>query len=274
MNKDIYLSKISSNFPEVAGKKIEVIEQKDKDLVFLDKKIVFVFPKNIEAKNNLIRAIDMSLFLSPNITLPISNFTYIPEKKDFAGYNYINGECLSIENFKKLNLHEQDIIANQLSIFLNELHSSSLPMCRKNGIKQGSDEEDVLDLSLKKICTLKKKISEKDIKYLEKLLDDFSKKRKKIYKFVLSHRKLNEQHIIIDYKKCIISGVLNFNHLEIDDPAVDFASLWDYGESFVDKVLYGYFLGSNELKERSFRWYIYNCISEDRLSFLKQEQIL
>ena len=256
-----YKNTIKKHFPELTGN-IEVLRGQEKDLVFLDKKCVFVFPKSINEKNKLKTELDISPQLELAITLPISSFKYIPSDYSFAGYDYILGKCLTNDIFEKLSLEQKDMIANQLSIFLNELHSFPLPACRRCGVVQAMSEKEILEATKKEVELILKKINKDEVVFLNNLIEYCSKNCKEIFKYVLCHKKINSGHVIFNEDNNAISGVINFSKLEIDDPASDFAYLWEYGEDFVDKVLYGYFLNSDDLKQRSFRWYAYMLMSD------------
>ncbi|MDO8425502.1 MAG: phosphotransferase, partial [bacterium] len=71
---------------------------------------------------------------------------------------------------------------------------------------------------------------------------------------------LTSDHILFDKNSKKVSGIIDFGGIEISDPAVDFSKLWEYSEKLVDKVLSGYHSKDEQLKSRSYRWYIYQCI--------------
>lgn len=266
-----YKNTIRKHFPELTGK-IEVLRGQEKDLVFLDKKCVFIFPKSINEKSKLKTELNIFPQLELSITLPIPNFKYVPIDCSFAGYDYLPGKCLTNDVFEKLSLEQKDMIANQVSIFLNELHSFPLPTCRRCGIIQATSEKEILEATKKEVNLILKKISKDEAAFLNSLIEHCSKNCKEVFKYALCHKKIDSDHLIFSEDNNAISGVISFGRFEIDDPASDFAYLWEYGEDFVDKVLYGYFLNSVDFKQRSLRWYTYILLNDAVCGLKKNDE--
>lgn len=272
MNINSKIEKIKKLFPELVFNSYESCLGKNKDIFILDKKVVFVFPKSIDIVDSVKKESNMASHLSLGVTLSISKFKYIEESEGIFGYDYIPGGCLSAETLKGLTLDERDIVANQLSIFLNELHSFPLPISRRCGVVQSISEKEELDSMGAKVGVIKKKLKENDLVFVSNLLEVFRNEWKENFKFVLSHGRFNGEHILIHNNS--ISGIINFRNLKISDPAIDIAQLWEYGEDFVDSVLHGYFLNSAELKKRSLKWYFYECIDDMYLAIMNRDEDL
>ncbi len=262
MNKQFFIKKIKNNFPDLKFKKSDIIDHGwNKTVILLDNEIVFTFPKNQEAKSKFKAEIEILPILSKKITLPIPNFQYIPTDKSFAGHDFVQGEPLTIECFKKLNSSQQNQIAKQVSDFLNELHNFSITRAKRNGVTLAWSEKDARSYYADQAKTVYKKLSPSDNSLLENIFDTYCNgKIKKDFKKTVVHQDLTSDHILFAPKTKMVCGIIDFGDIQISDPAVDFSKLWEYSENFVDKVLSGYQSKDKNLKSRSYRWYIYQCI--------------
>lgn len=262
MNKQFFIKQIKNNFSDLKFKKSDIIDHGwNKTVIVLDNKIVFSFPKNKEAESKFRAELEILPKLSETITLPIPNFQYIPADKSFAGYNFVTGEPLSIKDFNKLNSSQQNKIAKQVSDFLNELHNFSATKAKKYGVSLAWSEKDARNYYSEQAETVYKKLSSNDIKLLKSIFDTYCNgKIKTDFKKTVVHQDLTSDHILFDKNTKKVCGIIDFGDIQISDPAVDFSKLWEYSEKFVDKVLSGYQSQDKQLKSRSYRWYIYQCI--------------
>ncbi|HPL92960.1 MAG TPA: phosphotransferase [bacterium] len=262
MKKQFCLKQIKNNFPDLKFKKSEIIDYGwNKTVIVLDKKIVFTFPKNKEARSKFIVELEILPKLSKKITLPIPNFDFIPVDKSFAGYNYVSGEPLTIKDFKELNPSQQNKIAKQVAEFLNELHNFSLTKAKKAGVSMAWSEKEVRNYYTEQAETVYKKLSSSDKKLLKNIFENYCNgKIKTDFNKVVVHQDLTSDHILFNENTKKVCGIIDFGDIQISDPAVDFSKLWEYSEKFVDKVLAGYHSNDKQLKFRSYRWYIYQCI--------------
>jgi aminoglycoside 2''-phosphotransferase len=262
MNKQFFIKQIKNNFPDLKFKKSDIIDHGwNKTVIVLDDKIVFTFPKNKEAKSKFRAELEILPKLSKKITLPIPNFQYIPADISFAGYDFVTGEPLTIKNFKKLNSRQQNKIAKQVSDFLNELHTFSATKAKKYGVSLAWSEKDARSYYSDQAETVYKKLSSNDSKLLLSIFDaNCNGKIKTDFKKTVVHQDLTSDHILFDKNTKQVCGIIDFGDIQISDPAVDFSKLWEYSEKFVDKVLSGYQSQDKQLKSRSYKWYIYQCI--------------
>jgi len=262
MNKQFFIKQIKNNFPDLKFKKSEIIDHGwNKTVIVLDARIVFSFPKNKEAQSKFRAELEILPTLSKKITLPIPSFHYIPADKSFAGYNFVSGEPLTLRNFKKLNTSQQNKIAKQVSDFLNELHAFSVTNTKKYGVSPAWSEKDARSYYSNQAETVYKKLAPKDRELLKSIFEAYCNIRiKNDLKKTVVHQDLTSDHILFDKNTNKVCGIIDFGDIQISDPAVDFSKLWEYSEKFVDKVLSGYRSKDKQLKSRSYRWYIYQCI--------------
>lgn len=262
MNKQFYIKQIKKNFPDLKFKKSEIIDFGwNKTVIVLDHEIVFTFPKNKEAKAKFKAELAILPQLSKKVTLPIPNFKYIPADKSFAGYNYVIGVSLKLKDFEKLNSGQQNKIARQISNFLNELHTFSVSTASKCGVSIAWSEKEARNYYTDQVKTVYKKLVPKERDLLKSIFETYcGNKITNNFRKTLVHQDLTSDHILFDKNTKLVCGIIDFGDIQISDPAVDFSKLWEYGEKFVDQVLSGYRSKDKQLKSRSYRWYIYQCI--------------
>jgi len=262
MNKQFFIKQIQNSFPDLKFKKSEIIDHGwNKTVIILDQKIVFTFPKNKDAKKKFVGEIKILPKLSKKISLPIPNFQFIPANESFAGYSFVPGTPLTLSKFKTLNSIQQNLIAKDLSDFLNELHSFSIATAKKNGVTMAWSEKDARAYYAEQANTVYKKLSKKDRNLLKHIFETHCLNvTKNNFKKTVVHQDLTSDHILFDKKTKLVCGIIDFGDVQISDPAVDFSKLWEYNENFVDKVITGYHSKDKKLKSRSYKWYIYQCI--------------
>lgn len=262
MDKLFFVAQIKNNFPDLKFKKFDIVDHGwNKTVIILDNKIVFTFPKNQEAQKKFKSELKILPKLSKSVTLPIPNFQYIPADKSFAGYSLVSGTPLMFKDFKKLNSIQQNIAAKQVSNFLNELHTFPVAIAKKDGVSMAWSEKDARNYYLNQAKTVYKKLTQKDYKILKSILENrCGSKIKNGFKKTVIHQDLTSDHILFDKNTKKVCGIIDFGDIQISDPAVDFGNLWEYGERFIDKVLNDYHLKDRQLKYRSYRWHIYQCI--------------
>jgi len=262
MDKQFFIKQIQESFPNLKFKKSDIIDYGwNKTVIVLDKNVVFIFPKNSEARNKFESEFSILPKLSKKISLLTPNFQYISKNKSFAGYTFIPGTPLTFNLFKKFSSAQQTIVAKQMSDFLNELHAFSVITAKKNGATRAWSEKEARDYYAKQAETVYPKLSKKDSKILKNIFKTYcSGKFDNNYKKTVVHQDLTSDHILFVKKNKKICGVIDFGDIQIADPAIDFRSLWEYGENFVDKVLTNYQTKDKQFKSRSWRLYIYQCI--------------
>jgi aminoglycoside 2''-phosphotransferase len=262
MNKQFFIKQIKNNFPDLKFKKFEILDHGwNKTVIILDQRLIFTFPKNDEAKKKFVSEIKILPKLSKKLSLPIPNFEFIPANKSFAGYSFVQGMPLTLNKFKMLSTIQQNLIAKDLSDFLNELHSFSVATAKKNGVTLAWSEKDARTYYSNQAETVYKKLSKKDRDLLKHIFETHCViVTKNNFKKTVVHQDLTSDHILFDKKTKQVCGIIDFGDIQISDPAVDFSKLWEYNENFVDMVIKGYHSKDKTLKSRSYKWYIYQCI--------------
>lgn len=256
--KNKLLKKIRKEFPNLKWKKGKFTDMNwDFDVAILDDKYIFRFPRGADNQKKLKMEIGLLRQLNKNVNLAIPNYLYIANDLSFAGYNIIEGMSVSKERHKRLNAKEKGFMAKQLSDFLNDLHSTSLEIAKKYGAEEENDLEEYKNFKTEVAKYLLPKLKKQEIEDVK----NFLKIMKAIYPIknkVLTHGDLARNNFLMKNGK--ISGIIDFSDMTINDPAIDFNDLWDYGEKFVKGVYDKYKKKDECLLYRSKIYYKKNCL--------------
>ena len=210
---------------------------------YLDNKYVFRFPRTDKYKKKLQNEIALLKYLKNKLNLSIPNYTYITKDKSFAGYLMIEGQQLKKRFFKELPEKTKDLIAKKVANFFSVLHKTPSSVSRKYSVKKVKVQKEYRELITKTNKYILPRVSEKN----KILIDNFIKEFKNYLKFpyiVLTHNDLYSSHILLSQNNKSV-GIIDFSDRKLDDPARDFAELWDYGEKFTLKV-YEYYKGPKD----------------------------
>ena len=182
---------------------------------------IFKQSKHNEARTNLKKEIQVLKYLEGKITLQIPNIEYFSEKYGVCGYREIKGEKLSSDIYKKMNDAEKDKLAQDIALFLQEMHSIALPDIDEL-------ELNVIDDYRSDYHNLKETIYDKIPDNSKQYIDNLYKRilnDERISKYVkaLCHNDLSCNHIIIQNNKAI--GIIDFGDVAITDKDKDFVYL-------------------------------------------------
>ncbi|MCC7160596.1 aminoglycoside phosphotransferase family protein [Candidatus Nomurabacteria bacterium] len=240
MEKRKLLSKIRKEFPDLKWKRAEHnVEGWDHYVIILDDKYVFRFPRAPKYLAVLKNEILLLEYLKDKVGVPVPQYTYVAEDKSFAGYSLIPGIQLKKKVFDSLPKEIKKLLAKQIADFLSSLHKISYEDAKKCHVTIFNTRKHYNELVLNTKKYIFPRVSKKD----QLLIDDYLKEFKKYLKFpkkVLTHNDLYSKHILLSKNKKYISGIIDFSDRRIDDPARDFAEIWDYGEEFILEVYKNY----------------------------------
>ncbi|MBX4205446.1 MAG: aminoglycoside phosphotransferase family protein [Candidatus Doudnabacteria bacterium] len=255
MEKQFYIDEIRKNYPNLKFKKIKIIDEGwNNTIVKLDNRFIFRFAKtdNLFPLKDEIRFLDYFSKFSP---LEVPKYIYVPERVNFAGYKMIKGDSLEFSKYHKLSPHQQKQIQSGLAKFLNAVHSIPLKTARKFKIKNAWVFADAVKKAKKRAKIVAKKLSPGDKKKLSEYLDKLSQSRHSYVKSVM-HQDFYEAHILYDFDKHKLAGIIDFSDVQIGDRAIDFRELWFYGKEFMDNIFNFYGSNDKSLRQRSWDWYI------------------
>lgn len=188
---------------------------------------IFKQSKHHEARMNLKKEAQVLNYLKGKITLQIPDIIYYSEKYSICGYKEIKGYKLTPSIYKSLSDDEKATLAQDIALFLKELHSVVLPDIDGLELDVIADYRSDYDALREAIYD---KIPDKSKEYIDSLY-------KRIlhdecffqYVKVLCHNDLSCNHIIMQNNKVV--GIIDFGDAAITDRDKDFVYLLeDSGE--------------------------------------------
>jgi aminoglycoside 2''-phosphotransferase len=204
--------------------------------------------------------------LAPTLSTPIPNIKYFGRQRGsglaFVGYPKIHGEPLTYERFMDLPPVRRIQCANDLVLFLQQLHAFSLddaravgvpecdyPFCRtEEGITQGSAVEiyrrelELLTRHPRLAHYLDEATRQQVVAACERLVDTLTQRLQPgDLPLALVHGDLSGEHILLDTGKMAIAGVIDFTDVVITTPALDFMYATEvYGTDIMLSILQSY----------------------------------
>ncbi len=245
MQAQILLKKIEQEFPELKWKDYELVTKGwDFDVVILDKKIVFRFPKEEDSITNLKKEIVLLNYLDSRFSADIPQYCYIANDQSFAGYLYLNGRELTVSRYKKFDSNVRKLLQKMIADFISSLHQTPTTILKKYKTRIGKPEKFLEWLVHDTEKYVFPKLNKNEIKYINEHFDELRKALNDKYSPVLVHGDLTEGHILWDDKKDKLS-MIDFSDHHIGDPATDFSGLIEFGEEFITNV-YNLYLGPKD----------------------------
>ena len=254
MNKNDLTKRIREEFPQIKFKNVKQVTcGLDHVVLILDNKYVFRFPKNDYYKNKI--KVEMRLLSElQKKTNKIPDYKFVSKDQSFGGYLIIDGKPLSTKKFKNFTNQQKKRLANELADFLTVLHKIPISKAKKIGLKFEWSHQDELNQYKKRRKYLRKVLNQKELSFVDNLMGKYVSL--KLPQNFLVHHDFSEYHILVKDNK--LSGIIDFGDSSLNDPAVDFAWFWEWGEDFVQKVYKGY----NGRKDSGFlsRSQLYNLV--------------
>lgn len=182
---------------------------------------IFKKSKHDEAKTRSKKEIKVLNYLKGKVTLQIPDVEYYSDKYGVCGYKEIKGDRLTPVMYQSMTDDEKDKLAQDIALFLKEMHSVTLPDI-------GNLELHIIDDYRSDHATLKETIYDKIPEGSKAYLDDLYKrilddKRISEYSVALCHNDLSCNHILIRNNKAV--GIIDFGDAAITDRDKDFVYL-------------------------------------------------
>lgn len=182
---------------------------------------IFKQSKHNDARNNLKKEIQVLKYLKGKITLQIPDIEDYSEEYGVCGYKKVKGEKLTPDMYQKMNDNEKDNLAQDIALFLQEIHSMPLPDIDEL-------ELNVIDDYKSDYYTLKETIYNNIPDSSKKYIDNLYKRilnDERITQYVktLCHNDLSCNHILIQNNKVV--GIIDFGDVAITDRDKDFVYL-------------------------------------------------
>ncbi|MCH5349392.1 MAG: aminoglycoside phosphotransferase family protein [Oscillospiraceae bacterium] len=199
---------------------------------------IFKRSKHDAARIRLKKEKQVLNYLKGKVTLQIPDIEYYSEEYGVCGYKEIKGDKLTPVIYKNMSDDEKDKLAQDIALFIKEMHSVPLPDIDELELYVIDDYKRDHD-ALKE--TIYDKIPDKSKKYIDdlykRILND---KRISQYIRALCHNDLSCNHIIIQNNKAV--GIIDFGDAAITDRDKDFVylledSIQEIGREFGLKIL-------------------------------------
>lgn len=220
----------------------------DSTAYLVNNEYIFKQSKHDEARNNLKREIRVLNYLKGKITLQIPDIEYYSQEYSICGYKEIKGNKLSPDIYNSFSDDEKDALAQDIALFLREMHAIPLPDI--DGL-----ELHVIDDYRSDYETLRETVYDKIPDKSKRYIDDLYKrilndKRISQYDKALCHNDLSCNHILIQDNKAV--GIIDFGDAAVTDRDKDFVYLLEesseeIGRDFGIKVLEYYRHPNKEL---------------------------
>lgn len=240
MTASKYITIIKQKYPDLYIRNYKFNNNgQNNDIIVINDELIFRFPKYKQGIEDLRVETEVLLEIQNCTTIAIPNPQYkcfgdLTVGEGFIGYFMIPGEPLFQNIF--LQTRDKHILANQLGIFLKELHNISITNLSANIpiINPIEYWQKIFDDCKDKLFPYMKLESKNEIqKNFSSFLSDAKSYQ---YNPVIIHGDFGPSNILFDNSLQRISGIIDFSSVRIGDPALDFASLigpFGYGENFL-----------------------------------------
>jgi len=142
-------------------------------------------------------------------------------------YPIVKGNSLDAENATQ---EELDAIAKKLVEFNEQLHKLNIHWDREKSIKHELEKVD------RNIEILKNYMTNNEISLLKKYEENFSECLNNKKSFCITHGDLWADNLIVD-RENNLTGIIDFGNMAYLLPEVDYASLWNMRDGFLEKML-------------------------------------
>ncbi len=233
---DILLQRIHETFPELTWTAARYDDSGwDHQVVILDEKLVFRFSHDPQYIAMLANEINILSELKPLVAMSIPDYRYVAADKSFAGYEMVPGQELAPELYNSLNLINQDSIARQLGEFLTTLHTTFTESGSLSQVLTTVMADDQTETKQDVAKYLPTVLDEAELRLVDEIMNEVDILVANPVPNVFLHGDVYSRHLLWDTTAGKI-GIIDFSDMNIGDPAVDFAELYEYGKGFVEMV--------------------------------------
>ncbi len=242
---------VASCFPKIPIRNARLIPTGwDNYVLEVNEDWIFRFPRRPDGAVRLKMEIRLLPFISHISSIKVPKFEYVwtggPSfPKIFVGYKKIRGMPMTSQ---LLTRRKSARLTQQLSMFLREIHGIPRQRLIGIGLLKWPIRQKLFGETKRLAMPL---LNAKGRQRLSSLFEGLLKNKTNL-EFVptLIHSDLNGANILCNSDATTVTGVIDWGDASIGDPAYDFSGfLYEYGESFVDKILSEY----NATNEEAFR---------------------
>jgi aminoglycoside 2''-phosphotransferase len=242
------LKHIRKRYPDLEIRSVRALDdyRQEHHVYVVNEAVVFRFPSTSRGVQALMREKFILSRIHAILPLPVPRPLYSSSGTEqpgevFVGYHYIEGTPLTPQRLQSSgDIPHQRRLARQLGEFLKALHEYPVDFI---GIhlpqyERKSDWQALYQSAREQIFPLlRPEVSRRFAALFEETLNDMP-----MLDFTpcLTHGRLEPYNVVYDEDNRQISGVVDFSHAGVGDPAADFAGLLVHGEEFLDWVSLSY----------------------------------
>jgi aminoglycoside phosphotransferase (APT) family kinase protein len=236
-----YLKRIREAFPNLEIKTIRNnSDGLTNDVLIVNDDLVFRFPKNKTwARELLANEIKVIELLRNLVEIPLPQFELAAE--DLSVHRFIKGKPLCRHDVLKSNEKEKTKIAEQLGVFLKQMHNVPMEEVKRHGIGN-SDTNRSREVWLKLYENAQKELFPLVMPHVREMTDEHFASLVRDAEFMNHEPRLMNgdfvpYHILYDETKRKVVGIIDFGTAGAGDAAADFACvIYNYGESFLKRM--------------------------------------
>jgi aminoglycoside 2''-phosphotransferase len=225
------------------------------DVVVVNGKWVFRFPKTEAARGLLRYESELLRLVAQHVALPIPQLELAAE--DVGRYRFVEGRPLYRHTLLRASEQEQAALAEQLALFLTQLHSIPLALVPEPPYAARAESRRARYLEMQRAAEehLYPLLWADQRAWVEDLFAPLADRRLDLDGFTPAfvHRDLASYHLLFEPGPMHLSGVIDFGTAGAGDPAIDLACLLSaYGESFVRRLATAYTIDQTLLDRARF----------------------
>lgn len=238
-------------FPDIEENNIKFFYHGTYNVFEVKNRYIFRIPDKVFRNQNGVNLVQnevkMLQQIQNHVSITIPNILYISLDPDcpLMGYEKINGISLS-QCYYKTSKREKLQIAEEISIFLSELHSDEL----LNEVKRNrlidttfscESYREKWENYYKKIqVSVFDSLNSTQKRWITNLFNTFFNGKENFnFKYTIIHGDFDITNILIDPKSLKLTGIIDFEESRIYDPAYDFL-FYDEGNDFLKEILSNY----------------------------------
>lgn len=250
MNSERCRRLVETHFPQVKIRTCESIDMGwDYFVLDVNDELIFRFPRRPDVLKQLEWEIEILPMLADVLPVRVPKFEYVatPESGEpakFVGYQKILGSGLDAQKLERSGSRVS--VARSIGEALSALHSMPLGGLKDHPMSQNPDPRNLegwrnsynrlFEFAQENVFPRLSRDTERREKqtWCDFLLDN----RNFNFSPVFVHQDLNSEHVITDYERGTLAGIIDWGDCGIGDPALDFVGLArGMGEDFALEVL-------------------------------------
>ena len=252
-----HVSRISELFPELEIRSVDADNDGlTNDVVVVNNELVFRFPKNEKAQQELDHEARVLALVNRRVDVPTPVFQLTAN--DCAVYEYIPGEALRIDGLWEQVESTKEALAQQLAGFLRQMHAIPQDAIERHGVGRSgaartpehwAEMFEAIERDVFPYLWADQK--EWVRRHFEPVLEG---RLSMDHQPVLIYGDLGSYHVLFDLHAAKINGIIDFGTAGLGDAAADFGTIINQmGERFLARMARYYPDIGNTIERARFR---------------------